>query len=110
MDELPIACDRDALATGDTARQKELLASLVDELGERRALEDGYAFKRPATRITDAAELMDIERRCCGFLKLSLEAQASEPFVWLTLAGPPGTKEVLVAELGRILNASSRSL
>jgi hypothetical protein len=104
MDELPIVCDRGALGMKETARQRELWGSLVSDIVERRELEHGYSLKLPATRIRDAAELMDIERRCCGFLKLSLEAQSSEPHVWFTLSGPPGSKGVLDAELGRMLS------
>ena len=105
MDELPIACNRDAVDAEETARQLALVERIVDELIERRELDNGYALKLPVQRLRDAAELMEIERRCCGFLNLSLEARASDDHVWLTFSGPRGTKEVLGTELGRILSA-----
>lgn len=104
MDELPVACDRGALRPGEIERQRELWSRIGDDVAEWRELDGGYALKLPATRLVEAAELMDIERRCCGFLKLSLEADASEPHVWLTLSGPPGAKDVLATELAPILS------
>ncbi len=109
MDELPIACDRDALDSNEPKRQRELWVSLLADVEERRELEEGYALKLPAARLVDAAELMDIERRCCGFLKLRLDSEASENHIWFTLSGPPGTKRVLDAELGLMLDSSERS-
>ncbi len=111
MDELPIACDRGALGAHEPIRQRELWSSLLADVEERRDLAEGYALKLPAARLADAAELMDIERRCCGFLKLRLvaEAGASEPHIWFTLSGPPGTKRVLDAELELMLDSSRRS-
>ncbi len=109
MDELPIACDRGALGSHEPTRQRELWSSLLADVEERRELAEGYALKLPAARLADATELMDIERRCCGFLKLRLEAEASETHIWFTLSGPPGTKRVLDAELGLMLDSSRRS-
>ncbi len=109
MDELPIVCDRGTLASSEPTRQRELWASLLADVEERRELEEGYALKLPAARLRDAAELMGIERRCCGFLKLRLDAEASEPHIWFTLSGPPGSKRVLDAELELMLDSSQRS-
>ncbi len=112
MDELPIACDRGALGSHEPTRQRELWSSLLADVEERRELEEGYALKLPAARLADAAELMDIERRCCGFLTLRLDtepADASEAHIWFTLSGPPGTKRVLDAELRLMLDSSQRS-
>ena len=99
--------------SNEPKRQRELWSSLLADVEERRELEEGYALKLPAARLADAAELMDIERRCCGFLKLRLVAdagsEASETHIWFTLSGPPGTKRVLDAELGLMLDSSQRS-
>ena len=48
MDELPIACDRDALDLNEPKRQRELWVSLLADVEERRELEEGYALKLPA--------------------------------------------------------------
>ena len=75
---------------------------------ERRELEEGYGFRLPAAKLKEAAELMGIERRCCGFLKLRLEADAAEPYVWFSLEGPDGTKKLL-AEALEALESRPRS-
>jgi hypothetical protein len=109
MDELPVSCERSGLGSDAIERQRELWSRLGDVLVEGRELEEGYALKLPAARLVEAAELMDIERRCCKFLKLSLEAVAAEPYVWLTLTGPPGTKAVLATELASLLSSTRRN-
>lgn len=99
MTELPIACNRAVLDTREKARQVELFAELRARVEEVRELPRGFAFRFPADGLARVAELMAIERRCCSFLELKLEARASEPHVWLTVEGPEGTKDVLQAEL-----------
>ncbi len=99
MIELPIVCERDALTAGERERQRELWVSVAGVAEERRELEEGYGFRLPASKLKEAAELMGIERRCCGFLKLRLEADAAEPYVWFSLEGPDGTKKVLAEAL-----------
>lgn len=109
MDELPIVCDRSGLTSSEPGRQRELWAALVADAEEKRELEEGYSLKLPVGRLGDAAELMDIEKRCCGFLDLRLDARASESHIWFTLSGPPGTKRVLDAELSIMLESNPRS-
>ena len=99
MIELPIVCERDALTTAERERQRELWVSVADAAEERRELDNGYGFRLPAAKLKEAAELMGIERRCCGFLKLRLKADAAEPYVWFSLEGPDGTKKVLAEAL-----------
>ncbi len=103
MIELPIACDRAALGPREAERQRELWSGVLTDAEERQELEDGYRWKLPSARLADAAELMAIERRCCGFLQIRLEADASEPHLWFALEGPPGTKRVLDVELELML-------
>lgn len=97
--ELHVVCDRNALGPSERDRQSRLLEGLRGRILETREIEGGYAFRLPADALTDAAELMSLERRCCSFLKLRLEAVASEPDVWLSLTGPSGTKAFLRQEL-----------
>ena len=71
---------------------------------ERRELEEGYGFRLPAAKLKEAAELMGIE----GAVKLRLEADAAEPYVWFSLEGPDGTKKLL-AEALEALESRPRS-
>ena len=104
MIELPIVCDRDALTAGERERQRELWASVAGAAEERRELEEGYGFRLPAAKLKEAAELMGIE----GAVKLRLEADAAEPYVWFSLEGPDGTKKLL-AEALEALESRPRS-
>ena len=99
MIEFPIVCDLGTLTAGERERQRELWSSVLSAAEERRELEEGYGFRLPAAKLQEAAELMAIERRCCEFLKLRLEADAAEPHVWFSLEGPDGTKKVLAEAL-----------
>lgn len=69
---------------------------------ERRELPDGYAFLIDATALMlpEAAEWIDMERRCCPFLTIQLEAPGGGEDFWLRLRGPAGTKAILAAQPG----------
>jgi hypothetical protein len=103
--EIPIACVRGEFGDEERERHRRLFTDLGSRVQEIRELPEGLSFRFPAEAIAPVAELMSIERRCCPFLELRLEARASEPHVWLTLEGPAGTKEVLKAELQLISTA-----
>ena len=42
-------------------------------------------------------------------LDVEAGAEASEPHIWFTLSGPPGTKKLLDVELELMLDSSQRS-
>jgi hypothetical protein len=97
--ELPVAC---------TLTEPELAARRAGVLGDvrRSALEarwvaDGVQLRfaaEPAT-LSLLATFVDLERRCCAFLRFQLTVEPGGGPVWLTLTGPPGTREFLQAEL-----------
>jgi hypothetical protein len=68
---------------------------------DRRELLTGYAFRIDAAAISlrDAAEWIEMERKCCPFLTLQLEVSGTERNWWLKLSGPPGAKAFLASEL-----------
>jgi len=76
---------------------------LADALLEKRELDNGYALRLPGEMFEQACETMAIERRCCGFLSIRLEVVGGSSDLWLSLEGPPGTKQVLDSELALIL-------
>jgi hypothetical protein len=89
------ACNLYALNAVERSRYQELRGNLLAAARERRKLSNGYEFRLDgaALRLVDAAEWMDLERRCCPFLMLELAASGREPHVWLRLTGPAGVKE-----------------
>lgn len=65
-------------------------------------LSNGYAvrFAYDAGLALELAEFMTLERRCCPFLTLAVELEASGGPMRLKLTGEDGVKPFLVAELG----------
>jgi hypothetical protein len=99
MAELPVAC---------TLTEPELAARRAGVLGdvrrraqEARWLADGVRLRFPAEAeiLSLLATFVDLERRCCAFLRFELTVEPDGGPVWLELTGPPGAREFLQAEL-----------
>lgn len=96
-----LACNPSAIDEAARPRYQELRRHLLSAVRERRELLDGYAFLIDAAAVSlpEAAEWVAMERRCCSFLTLQLEASGGEQNWWLRLSGPAGVKDFLAAEL-----------
>jgi len=90
-------------------RRRTVLADFRTSQLEVRDLPDGYAFRfAPGSReLAALAELIDLERRCCPFLRFRLTVEPAGGPLWLELTGPEGTREMLAHELGLV--AAGRS-
>jgi hypothetical protein len=100
MDAPPLACSLTAPELA--ARRVELAAVLRGRAAEVAPLADGYAFRyaADAAPLAELARLVDLERRCCPFLRFRLTVEPGGGPVSLELTGPAGTREMLAAELG----------
>jgi hypothetical protein len=60
-------------------------------------LPDGYAFRlnKEAISLTEVAEWITFEQRCCTFFTFELELQANDGPLWLKLRGNEDVKEFL---------------
>ena len=99
MPELPVAC---TLTEPElAARRAGVLAAIRRDQLEARWLPDGVAlrFAPAADRLAALAAFVDLERRCCAFLRFRLTVEPGEGPIWLELTGPPGTRDFLAAEL-----------
>jgi hypothetical protein len=99
MAELPVAC---TLSEPELAvRRAGVLAAIRRDQQETRWLPDGVALRFAAApdRLATLATFVDLERRCCAFLRFRLTVEPGEGPIWLELTGPPGTREFLAAEL-----------
>jgi len=104
MSDIPVAC----LLTAPELRQRRItvLAAFraaqleVKELAEAKA--EGFAFRvaAGAAQLSALAELIELERQCCPFLRFSLTVGPGDGPIWLTVTGPAGTREFLLHELG----------
>jgi hypothetical protein len=95
MTDLPVACS----LTEPELREREatVLASVRARVREIKDLDSGYAlrFDPEDGLIPEVAELIDLERRCCPFLRFGLMVSPGNGPVWLELTGPEGTREFL---------------
>lgn len=98
--ELPLACDMDAMNAGQRARHHALAARLKREVQGILELPDGLTVYLPAAAWLAAAEFVSLESLCCPFLRFRLEMAAAGGQVLLSLTGPAGVREFLRAELG----------
>lgn len=93
--ELPVACTLTAetLAT----RKAGLLPGLARRAAKREEIAEGIRLGFSPDAIAAIAATIDAERRCCRFLRFDLTVEPDDGLVWLTLTGPPGTRELLTA-------------
>jgi hypothetical protein len=102
--EPPIACNLRAL----TLEQRKQLSSLGDQalaaITQSRDLPDGYAFHIDPARFTiqDAAQLLDLWRKCCPFYEFRIDFHAADASMWLSITGRPGVKEFFPADAPRL--------
>jgi hypothetical protein len=97
--ELPVAC---SLTEPELAvRRAGVLGDVRLAQEEARWLPDGVALRFGAEpdRLALLATFIELERRCCAFLRFRLTLEPGGGPVWLELTGPPGTREFLHAEL-----------
>jgi hypothetical protein len=100
-EETPLMCRLDALTVQERERHLALWKRLQQSHKEIREIADGYAIRFPGDiSLTDIAEFISRERRCCPFFTFEIEAAGEDEPVWLRLRGGEGVKEFLKAQLG----------
>ena len=95
-----LACNMKAIGSTERIRYNVLLQQIKTAVKQQRELADGYAWEVDGKTISlpEAAEWVAMERRCCPFLTLQLEATGNEANYWINLKGPAGVKAFLAAE------------
>ena len=91
------------LTTSELQKRKEtVVASLKDQILEKKELEDGFAFKFSGTDevLDKLTEFIKTERACCDFFIFGLSVSGDKSEVWLELTGVEGAKDFITAELG----------
>jgi len=101
-DEVPIACNLNALNNVEQERRAELSARLQKLVRAIVPIPDGYIFRLPSNDQTllEVAEFISFERRCCPFLSFQISLNESDEAVTVQLTGRDGVKEFLAAEFG----------
>jgi hypothetical protein len=96
-------CRIDTLDGNERRRQQELLALMRRRAQAQDELPEGYEVRLPTDPVLfqQAAEWIGLERRCCPFVRFTLE-WAEDDSVRVRFTGPPGVKPFLAQEiLGR---------
>lgn len=95
-----LVCVPDAIPAEQRAAHFELGRRLYAELAEERVdLPSGIALRLAGDALAQVALFVANERKCCPFLHIQVDIAPGEGPVWLRLTGPPGTRELLQAEL-----------
>lgn len=98
--EPELACVPTAIPLTERAAHFPLARELfVDLAKERSDLANGYAFRFAPDALETLARFIANERKCCPFMSFELTLDAESGPIWLRMTGPPGTREVLQAEL-----------
>lgn len=95
-----LACNMNALTPTQRTRHREMTEHLL-KVAKRKDLEDGYLFTvdPKMVSVSDLAEWVANEARCCPAVDFQLELPANGPLT-LRLDGGADVKAFLAAELG----------
>ncbi len=78
-------------------RERTVLAALRAHIRQVEPRPDGYVLELAATdeAIAAAAAVIEVERRCCPFLRFTLVVEPENGPVRLALTGSPAVREFL---------------
>jgi hypothetical protein len=95
-----VVCVPSAIPLGERVAHFELGRRVFAELVEERIdLPSGIALRLPGDSFPQVARFIANERKCCSFLHIEVEIAPGAGPMWLRLTGPPGTRELIEAEL-----------
>ena len=95
------------LTTPELRKRKEtVIASLKQQILDKKELKDGYAFKFPGTDevLDELTAFIKTERACCDFFSFGLSISGDKSEAWLELAGVVGSKDFIKSEPGLVDN------
>lgn len=87
-------CNLKALTPAERGQLHQLIEKLKAARIETKELPDGYAFRLQTDliSITDLADWISNEQKCCHFFDFAIELQRDNGPVWLRLRGREGVK------------------
>ena len=93
---LPVACS--LMDSELQERRRNILQTVRSAVSEVKETENGFLYRFPSDGgwIKELANLVELERQCCPFLRFSITVEAGDGPVWLEMTGPQGTKEFLI--------------
>jgi len=96
-DQSGFYCNLKALSPPERERLHQLVEKLKAARMATRELTDGYAFRLQTEQISisELAEYVSSERKCCPFFDFEIEVQRDGGPLWLRLKGKEGVKEFM---------------
>ena len=100
----PLICNMDVFTPDERAHHIQTTTQLFQSVQAVHEIGNGFEFMFPnldqADNITQLADFISNERRCCPFLEFTLKIAPNDAPIALLLTGPEGTQEFLHAEFG----------
>ena len=84
---VPIACSAEAIPASERDAHFALAAKLFDEAVAERSGPDGRTFLVPAEQLMELARFVENERKCCPFLRFTIEVSGGEGPIRVHVAG-----------------------
>src|SRR5687768_16105193 len=98
----PLVCNMDVFTPAERENHIQTTTQLFQSVQTVHEVENGFEFSFPnfdaAENLTQLAEFIFNERRCCPFLEFTLKITPNGAPISLLLTGPEGTQEFLRAE------------
>lgn len=93
-------CNAKALNKTERERYNQLTHKFRQARIETKELSDGYEFRlnSETVSITELAEWISAERKCCPFFGFEIELQRNNGPLWLKLRGADGVKAFIRGE------------
>ena len=100
--ENAIVCNMEVFTPVERENHVRNTVSLFQAVEDIHDAENGFVFIFPQTNgsenISQFAEFISNERRCCPFLEFTLKVAPNDGPISLLLSGPKGTREFLYEE------------
>jgi hypothetical protein len=101
---MEIACDMTSFTAAERAAHAELSKRLLGVVVARKRVDGGYSFALGGDiSLAEVGTWVERESKCCPFLNFEIKftrGATGQRALELALTGPPGTPELLEAELG----------
>lgn len=106
--DTPIVCDMNVFKPVERESHIRTTTQLFQTVQGIHEIENGYEFVFPSSNgseiITQLAEFISKEQRCCPFLEFTLKISPKDKPIFLLLTGPEGTQEFLREEFSEVFS------
>lgn len=101
---IPFACNLKAFTPQQRQQWRKLVDQLMPAVISARERNDGYSLQIDTRRVSvvEAAQWVDLERKCCPFFDFELDLHGEDGGLWLSLRGREGVKQFIEMDFTRL--------